>query len=208
MNKRRRFAFEIAAAIALTALLILTSGSALAEEDLPDFGDLGDVLPPPAMATATPTPEATTVPTTTPEPAATPSSTETPTPVASPTTGEREPEEARPRTPVATQPPSRNLRGPCTLWTTSGSNAQGFPFLGTPRGTVHSSSVAYLLGSTFTVNYGSGPYVISARLNCTSVTEKYLSGATACPSDGYGPWQSSGGVYCVRTISPGFWRGS
>ena len=213
MNKRGRFSLRAVVTVVLLASLMLTAASVMALPNLPDPGNPGPLLPPPVLATATPTP----VPEEEEdqdedddedgdededEDPGEPEATATPTPRATtpPTQGASPP----------TTTPRKDRRGACTLWTTSSSNHGGsFPALTTPAGTVAASAVVYLLGSSFSVNYGDGLFTISAAKNCTSVVERYLiSGATSisdCPSDGYGPWRSAGSAYCVRQIPAGFW---
>ncbi len=211
MTRRGRFSFGLVITIVLLASLILTAASVLAQPKLPDPGNPGPLLPPPVLSTATPAP----VPEEEDEDQdedgdededddpEEPAVTATPTPRATTTQG------ASPTTTRNAPTPRKNRRGPCTLWTTSSSNHGGsFPALSTPAGTVAARTVGYLLGSNFLVNYGDGPFTLSAAKNCTSVLERYLthgvSSISDCPSDGYGPWRSAG-TYCVREIPSGFW---
>ncbi|MYD35506.1 MAG: hypothetical protein F4X20_00550 [Dehalococcoidia bacterium] len=201
MNKRGRLAFGLAVTIVLLASLILTAASVAAQDDLPDPSNPGPLLPPPALATATPTavPEEEDGD----DPAA--EATATPTPRAT-----TPPQGASPTTTRTTPTARKDRRGPCTLWTTASSDHGGsFPALSTPAGTVSADEVVYLLASNFSVNYGDGPFALSAAKNCTSVVERYLthgvSSISECPNNGYGPWRAAG-TYCVREIAPAFWR--
>ena len=217
MNKRGRFlGLGVVGTLALLASLIVASASAVAQNgDLPDFGDLNNVMPPPQMEAM---PEAA-------EPADGPSGQDDgsegnqdadPTqpvapPAASPTAEEVRP--PAPKSSLSTHVSGRDsARGSCTMYTTSATNAPtGFPFLDTPAGTWTRANRGTLLGTSITLNYGNGPTVHSASRNCTSIQERYLidssyQSVADCPNDNYGAWQSIGSAYCVRTISPAFWR--